>query len=376
MRGQVSRDDVTAALDQQVGAVVPGLLYLVVSAGGTLFEYAGGWADVRGRRAMTADTTLMAYSMTKTFTAVAVLQLAEQGHLALDDRLDHYLPDTPYAGAPITLRHLLTHTSGLPNPIPLRWAHLAEEEAHFDEQAALARVLRENPALDHPPGRRFAYSNLGYWLLGRVIERVAARSYADQVQSRILTPLGLAAHEMAFLIPNLARHANGYLARFSLMNLLKGFLLERKFFGGPEGSWLRLEHHVLHGPAFGGLIGTARGFGRFLRDQLRDESVLFSSDTKRLFETQQKNGAGEPIPMTLGWHLREVHGVRCFFKEGGGGGFHCEMRLYPTAGIGTVVMVNGTEFRSSKLLDRVDRAFFNQASTVAMRVSWSSPLAR
>ena len=109
---------------------------------------------------MTLDTTLMAYSMTKTFTAVAVLQLVEKGKLELDGVTDLYLPDTPYDGRHITIRQLLDHTSGIPNPTPLRWAHLTEESASFDEDAALNQVLRDNPKPAFEPGHKFAYSNI------------------------------------------------------------------------------------------------------------------------------------------------------------------------------------------------------------------------
>jgi D-alanyl-D-alanine carboxypeptidase len=86
-------------LDQLAGSAVPGLQYVVVRAGGAVFEYAGGWSDIRRQRPMTAATTLMAYSMTKTFTAAAILQRVEQGLLALDHTIDAYLSDAPYPAA-------------------------------------------------------------------------------------------------------------------------------------------------------------------------------------------------------------------------------------------------------------------------------------
>lgn len=350
-------DRTRALLDAVAGRDVPGLQYVVVDASGVRYEHAAGLADIAGRRAMTGDTTLMAYSMTKTITAVAVLQLAERGRLALDDPLDRWVPGTPYAGQPITVRHLLTHTAGLPNPIPLRWVHLAAEDATFDERAALAAVMRAHPRLRHPPGRRFLYSNIGYWLLGQVVEAASGRRYADVVRAGILAPLGLAPTEMDFGIADPARHAGGYLAKWSLLNLLKGLVTDRRFWGGYEGRWLRFRSHHLDGPAFGGLVGTARGFGRFLQDQLAGDSVLLGRDTKRLLETRAVGPDGRPFPITPGWHVREVAGIECLYKEGGGGGFHAEMRLYPSAGIGTVLMANGTELRTDRLLTRVDAAF-------------------
>lgn len=355
--GPLTKDSAAKAMDKYVRSEIPGLQYIVVAADDTLFEYAGGWADIQNQKAMTPDTTLMAYSMTKTFTAVAILQLAEQRKLRLDETIDHYLPHNPYHGRNITIRQLLDHTSGLPNPIPLRWVHLAEESASFDEDAALAKVLSDKPKLASEPGKKFVYSNIGYWLLGKIIEQVTGHTYPEYVRANVLLPLGLSAQEMDFVIPDPARHSNGYLAKYSLMNLAKGFVMESKFWGEYEGNWLRLKNHYLNGPAFGGLVGTARGFTRFLQDQLRTKSVLFSPETKRLLEIQQTDSAGEPIPMTLGWHIGKTQGVVYLFKEGGGGGFHSEMRLYPTKRIASVVMVNSTEFDSSKFLNREDCAF-------------------
>ena len=133
----LAKENTTSELNQYVRSEVPGLQYVAVTADRVLFEYAGGWAAIQGQKAMTPDTTLMAYSMTKTFTAVAILQLAEQKRLRLDDVIDRYLPNAAYHGHGITLRQLLSHTSGVPNPIPLRWVHLAAEDSSFNEAKGL-----------------------------------------------------------------------------------------------------------------------------------------------------------------------------------------------------------------------------------------------
>jgi D-alanyl-D-alanine carboxypeptidase len=85
--------------------------------------------------------------------------------------------------------------------------------------------------------------------------------------------------------------------------------------------------------------------------------VLFAPQTKRLLETRQTNSAGQLIPMTLGWHIGEIPGTAYFYKEGGGGGFHSEMRIYPTRGMATVVLANSTEFKSTRFLNRYDHNF-------------------
>ncbi|HJQ88527.1 MAG TPA: serine hydrolase domain-containing protein [Propionibacteriaceae bacterium] len=355
-----SEEQAVSYLDSVAGSQVPGLQYVVVTANEVEFDYAGGWADIGQKRPMTNDTTLMAFSMTKTFTAAAVLQLVERGVIGLDDELDRYLPTGSYAGQGITIRHLLTHTAGLPNPIPLRWVHLTEDEDSFDEAAALEAVTAANPKLDARPGEKYSYTNIGYWLLGKVIETATGESYAEYVTSNILVPLGVDG-QVAIGIPDAGNHASGYLARYSFTNLLKGLVTDGKFWGEYEGDWLRIKNHHLNGPAFGGLVGSARSFSRFLQDQLAAESALFSADTKELLQAAQTNSAGEAVPMTLGWHVGEVNGERYLFKEGGGGGFHAEMRIYPERGVGTVVMVSNTDFDSTGFLNRVDQPFLAAA---------------
>jgi CubicO group peptidase (beta-lactamase class C family) len=350
-----NRGDLRPALERVAASHVPGLQYIVIDPNRILFEYAGGLADIKNQRKMKPDTTLMAYSMTKTFTAAAIMQLVEQGKLQLDDEINRYV--NAYAGHGLTVRQLLDHTAGLANPIPLRWVHLAAEHAAFDEDAAFARVLRDNAKLKYGPAQKFFYSNIGYWLLGKIIDNLAGVPYAVYIRANVLQPLRLSPREIDFVIPDPSRHANGYLAKYSLMNFIKGLLTDSKVWGGYEGRWLRLQNVYVNGPAFGGLVGSASSFSRFLQDQLQTDSILFNRETKRAFEAQQSDKAGRLIPMTLGWHIGKVNGTAYFFKEGGGGGFHSEMRLYQEKGIGSVVMVNCTTFDSRKFLNRFDAAF-------------------
>lgn len=126
-----------------------------------------------------------------------------------------------------------------------------------------------------------------------------------------------------------AVHTRGYLRKYSMFNLLRRFFIGKEFIGDDEGRWLRINQHYLNGPAFGGLIGTAHGFGRFLQDQLRPESVLFSPETKRQFEMQQTDGAGRAIAMTLGWHIRASRGQVIFSKRVAEAGFTARCASIP-----------------------------------------------
>ena len=337
---------------------IPGIQYMVMDPDRIIFEYANGWADIKEQKPMKTGTTMMAYSMTKTITAAAILQLVEKGELGLDDSIDLHLTCNPY-GKTITIRHLLSQTSGIPNPIPLRWVHLAEKHGEFHEDAALAKILKRYPGLSFEPGKKYSYSNISYWLLGKIIEKVSGQTYSTYIREYIMAPLQLSEKEMNFIIPDPAYHAKGYLAKYSLMNLLKGFLIDKELIGDYEGKWLNIKDHYLNGPAFGGLIGSAGSISKFLQDQLKEESVLFNKETRNLYYAQQKNNAGESVEMTLGWHIGYLEGMKYFFKEGGGGGFHCEMRIYQNKRIASIVMINETSANCKSYLNILDKPFLS-----------------
>jgi D-alanyl-D-alanine carboxypeptidase len=330
---------------------VPGLQYVVVDATSRLLEVCAGSAQLR-TRPMTADTTMMAYSMSKTITAAAVLQLIERGRLGIDDVITKYLPWQPY-GDGITVRRLLSHTAGIPNPLPLRWVHAVSPGTAFDEHAALLEVVRRHPKLTARPGTRFAYSNIGYWLLGSLIEQISGEAFASYVGSQVFAPLGLTAGEMAYEIRDSARHASGHLRRWSLFALVSPFLIDRDLIGGHTGRWLEIRPHYVNGPAFGGIVASARSFATFLQDQLRAHSCVLGRQARSLMVERQRIPRGE-IPMTLGWHVGSLGPDRYYFKEGGGGGFHGMMRCYKERGFGTVLMVNAATFNVSRALDAAD----------------------
>lgn len=267
----------------------PGIQYLVVNATDVIFEHAGGWADIRRQVSLDDATTMMAYSMSKTITAVA--------------------------------------------------------------------VRRDHPRVSFEPGTKYTYSNIGYWLLGRVVERASGQSFPSHVGEHILRPLAVSPKELGYMVADPAHHATGYLEKYSFMNLAKRWLIDRDLVGDYSGRWLEVRSHYLNGPAFGGLVGTVGGFGTFLQDQLRERSVLFNDTTSHLFYARQQTTRGTAVGTTLGWHIGDRPGTRFFYKEGGGGGFHCMMRVYPDNGVGTVVMTNATGFDVGRLLDTTDASF-------------------
>lgn len=346
---------VSAQIEKYLQPESPGIQYVVVNNKGVVYEYAGGWADIKHRVPVDRDTTMAAFSMTKPLTAIAILQLAEADNIRLGDKASNYVYH-PY-DQNIIIKQLLNHTSGIPNPLPLRWVHAPGQQKSFVENQALNNILANNPKQKFRPGEKYSYSNIGYWLLGKIIEKVTKQEYSEYIGQHILAPLMIKPEELGFAIARPENHAHGYLEKYSFMNLAKGFLLDDYVWGEYEGDWLRINDVYLDGPSFGGANGSASAFGRILQDLLNEHSLLMSDTTRDLLFQQTKNNSNENIDMTPGWHIGDQAGIRYFFKEGGGAGFHSEMRIYPAQGLASVVMVNRTSFDSTKFLNDLDVRF-------------------
>jgi len=351
----MSQEDIQKLFASLSSSDGPGIQYVVVNKAGVLYEHSSGFADVKNRTPLSLSHTMAAFSMTKTLTAIAVLQLAEQIKLDIDLPVSKYVKH-PY-DREITIRQLLNHTSGIPNPIPLKWVHLVKDHQSFNEPSALTKILADNPKQNNPPGEKYTYSNINYWLLGGVIEAVTGESYSAYIRTNIFQRLHLSPDEIDFFYSESAPHAKGYLAKNSFMNLIKSFVTDKEVWGNYEGNWLQLKDVYVNGPAFGGAIGTAQAFSAILRDLLAEQSLLLNKRSKELLFQRQKSHSGKEIDMTLGWHIGDLDGVRYYYKEGGGAGFHSEMRVYPSLGLATVIMTNQTSFNSRSALSGLDRIF-------------------
>jgi CubicO group peptidase (beta-lactamase class C family) len=166
---------------------LPGVAAGLVHQGNLIWGKGYGVADREQQTPVTLDTRFRIASITKTFTGVAIMQLRDAGKLRLDDPVSHYLDwfDLRYEGAPaITIRHLLTHTSGLPRDATIpHWTENVFQS--WDEVVTTTR--QRKPVL--PPRQQFGYSNLGYTLLGGIIEVASGESWAEYIQHHILDPL-------------------------------------------------------------------------------------------------------------------------------------------------------------------------------------------
>jgi CubicO group peptidase (beta-lactamase class C family) len=188
---------------------VPGAAVLVLRDGVPVFRRAYGYADLEHGIRASAATSYRLASMTKQFTAAAILALAEDGRLALDDPLRRWLPSLPQAADAVTIRELLTHTSGLIDYEDLL-PPTATAQVH---DADVLGLLEKQSRTYFPPGTRYRYSNSGYALLALIVARASGESFAGFLRRRIFVPLGMydsVAYEAG--ISRIAHRAFGYSA--------------------------------------------------------------------------------------------------------------------------------------------------------------------
>ena len=191
-------------------AHAPGAAWGVIVDGRLAHTGVTGYRDVSAKAAVDADTVFRIASMTKSFTAMSILKLRDEGKLALDAEAERYVPEMknlkyPTSDAPkITVRHLLSHSEGFPEDNPWGDRQLADTE----EQ--LSAMLRAGIPFSNAPGLAYEYSNLGFAILGRIVSNVSGERYADYVARNILRPLGMTSTtlEPSEVAPN--RRALGY----------------------------------------------------------------------------------------------------------------------------------------------------------------------
>lgn len=302
-----------AAGDKFMGAV------LVAKNGEVLLERSYGFANVEWQLRHTPETKFRLGSITKQFTAAAILLLEERGRLKTDDPVAKHVPDAPAAWEKITLHHLLTHTSGLPSftgfPDYRTWKLSA------NDAAKTVQHFRDRP-LEFAPGEKFAYSNSGYVLLGHIIERVSGQTYARFVQENLLQPLGMNDSGYDWNADVLPQRAAGYEP-------------------GPKG--LRnasfIDMHVPH--AAGALYSTPRDLLRWT-EGLFGGKLLSAASLAKMTTPHKSDYAAGVVVQTLRGRKEIAH-------SGGIDGFNTHLAYYPDEKLTIIVLSNVSSRAPSEL---------------------------
>jgi CubicO group peptidase (beta-lactamase class C family) len=341
-----------------VGAV-PGLSAAVVKGDRLVWAKGFGVADLETGSPATPRTSYLWFSMTKIVTATAVLRLAEGGNLDLDAPADEYYWGLKVVSqpAPITVRHLLSHTSGLANPLPIRWVRPADAPVP-DRGALVGRLLAKHRRLRSVPGEHAAYSNLGYLVLGEVVSEAASVGYEKYVRDEILLPLGMGRTGFAYSEPAGGAAATGYQPLPKPLAPLLWAALPRGVVGGRQGRHVAFNPFYVQGSAYGGLVGDVEEAARFVAAHLNGGRAYGARvlSKESVSEMQRIVARGGKRDFGLGWFRPREAAERCpAFVEhlGGGAGFWNVMRVYPEESLGVVVMGNTTGYDHGSICDAV-----------------------
>ena len=306
---------------------IPGVALAVVRGGTPIKVQGYGLANVEHRVAVTPDTIFQSGSVGKQFTAAGIMLLVEDGRLALDDRLRKFLPDAPEHFTPITVRHLLTHTSGLPDYVAGTLDY--RRDYTEDELLQFAYGLK----LEFAPGARWNYSNTGYVLLGILMHKVAGQFYGDLLRERLFIPAGMKTTRIITeedIVPN---RSGGY-------RLVDG----------------ELKHHEWVAPT---LNTTADGsLYLSLRDMIawdavvRSRRILTAASWEQIFSPVSLT-SGRPYPYGFGWQVDTLAGRRVVRHGGSWQGFKTHIARYPDDDLTIIVLANLAQANPERLSEGV-----------------------
>ena len=329
----------------------PAFYYGVVSPEGLLYHSKKGNLSVTSDRPIDDHSQFALYSITKTFTAIAIMQLVENEDLKLDDLAIEYLPQYEFLEE-ITIRHLLTHQSGINNPLPTKWIHLAEEDEGFDFQDFNDEILTQKAKIKFEVGSKSSYSNINFIVLGEIISTVTGLSYHEYINTYVLNnpEIGFSWKKQNVVT---GYHPSG------IQGFILGFLLDKnKYTEEKTDGLIPFKKLNLNGSAHGGLLASANGLNVFLQELLKQNNAILSEDMKQQMFKEQRTNDLEPSGHSLGWFTGSLNGEKYAHHPGGGGGFYVELRVYPNKGIATYLLTNKSGFSDKGALDQLDASYF------------------
>lgn len=322
---------------------IPGMSLAVAAPGRVLFTAGFGHANLATGAPATEATQYLWFSLTKIATATAAMRLVDEGRLDLQQPVADLVPGfRPRRGEAPTVRHLLAHTAGFANPIPIRWVRLADRPAP-DPARFLGTLLARYGTPKHPVGEQARYSNLGYLILAEAIAQAADRPFTDHLTDAVLRPLRM--DHTAFDYQPGDDVAVGYVRAPRIARPILRAVLPSGIVGGRSGRYTALSRFLVNGAGYGGLVGTVADVARLAAMHLADGSLeghrILRPETAR--SMRDIAAPGKPFDVGLGWFRKPTDRNSTAVEHlGAGGGFFNAMRLYPDLGLGFVAMANTT----------------------------------
>jgi D-alanyl-D-alanine carboxypeptidase len=301
---------------------IPGMAVAVVRDGRIATVRTYGFADLERRLPVTESSIFEIGSVTKQFTAALILKLAEEGRIGLDEKISTYLPGVPESWPDITVRHLLTHTSGIPNYLLVQG--LFEETTRPGvTHEAIAKMFFDRLTPEFQPGETWSYSNSGYLLLGNIIERVTGKTYWRNLEERIFQPLGMSSSRSSEPGAAIANRVQGYEWRNGRFEI----------------------RPALHENAYaaGSIVSVPRDMARWVT-ALSERRLLGADSYTRMWASLQvAGGAAPPFNYGFGWFIDTYHGRRMVSHSGGTPGFSSVVQLFEKDKLAVVVLTNHSD---------------------------------
>jgi CubicO group peptidase (beta-lactamase class C family) len=345
--GAGAQDGQSAKVDAAVEAQrkaqkIPGVS-LAVCRDGKIVKASGyGLANVELDVPVTPETIFQTGSVGKQFTSMAVMMLVDEGKIGLDDHLTKYIPESPGAWRDVTIRQLLTHTSGIAD-------YGGEEETmgkgviNFREdytEEELVQAFAKMPT-DFRPGDKWSYSNTGYVLLGIVIHRVSGKFYGDFLQGRVFQPLGMHATRIISEADIVPHRSSGY-------RLVKGELKNQEWVSPTMNT-------MADGALYTNVLDLAKWDAALYTTRLVKQSSLDA------IWTPVKLNDGKTHPYGFGWDLALKNGHRAVSHDGAWQGFTMSISRYVDERMTVIVMTNLDEnnSRPEKIVEDVAAIYLN-----------------
>jgi CubicO group peptidase (beta-lactamase class C family) len=299
---------------------VVGTVAAVVKGNDTLLLKGYGKADVEWDVPMPVDAMFEIGSVAKQFTAVAILQLRDQGKLSLDDDITKWLPDFDTRGNRVPLRRLMDHTSGIVGLTEMPEFGLLASNPRFPRDSAYALIKRK--PFQFPTGEAQVYNNSAFWLLGLVVEKASGMTYESYVEQKLFEPLGMKRSMYCNSGENIPRRAHGY---------------------GVQNGMIRRAPANVHTWPFsaGSICSTAGDMVTWLK-ALHGGKVLSPKSYAEMI-TPSKLNDGTPLRYGMGIGVgKDVRGLNYIGHGGSIAGFGAEAGWYPDAQMAVVVLFNST----------------------------------
>ena len=298
----------------------PGCAAAVSLNGETVFEKAFGLADMEHNVANTPQTIFESGSVAKQFTAAALLLLQQDGKLSIDDPVRKYIPELPDYGSPLTIRHLLNHTSGIRDWGTVMSLTGAGRGDRVISQDLAFDVITHQRALDFTPGAEYSYSNSGYNLAAIIIERVSKQKFPAFIEQRLFKPLGMAnsswRDDYQRIVPGRAQ----------------AYSRER------TGPW-RLNMPFMNVYGNGGMLTTV---GDWMKWNAMLDSKSLGAPLVDALETRGVLNDGRKIAYALGLQVDTYKGLKDVSHGGATAGYQTFLARYPDNKVSVAVMCNGT----------------------------------